>query len=177
MSASTWSARRDHGRLVVGSGVSDRRRIGSSAQVGRCRLAATTACAACGPGGWQKRARPSRPDDRRTPLRDIRSSVVGLIADMRNIVGEGLTASEADAILAATAVPAAERAEVLRLLEAIEEQNSGRRRSRSLGDGGNGPSHYPAPDPRTGTRCLKDAADYPDLDRSLSCRSEDRRCR
>jgi hypothetical protein len=39
---------------------------------------------------------------------------------MRNIVGEGLTASEADAILAATAVPAAERAEVLRLLEAIE---------------------------------------------------------
>ena len=53
-------------------------------------------------------------------LRAVRSALVGLIADMRNIVGEGLTASEADAILAGTAVPAAERSEVLRLLEAIE---------------------------------------------------------
>jgi hypothetical protein len=43
-----------------------------------------------------------------------------LIADMRNIVGEGLTASEADAALAGTAVPADARAAVSRLLDAIE---------------------------------------------------------
>jgi hypothetical protein len=83
---------------------------------------------------WQRRRRARRVAQRKLAeareslaagrsadaLRDVRASVVGLIADMRNIVGEGLTASEADAILAATAVPAAERAEVLRLLEAIE---------------------------------------------------------
>ena len=44
---------------------------------------------------------------------------------MRNIVAEGLTASEADATLARTAVPDAERAEVLRLLEAIESAEYG----------------------------------------------------
>jgi hypothetical protein len=43
-----------------------------------------------------------------------------LIGDMRNIVAEGLTAMEADAILARTAVPAGERAEFMRLLETIE---------------------------------------------------------
>ncbi len=53
-------------------------------------------------------------------LRGIRSAVVGLIADMRNIVAEGLTAVEADKVLADTAVPAAERADVWRLLETIE---------------------------------------------------------
>jgi hypothetical protein len=58
-------------------------------------------------------------------LRAIRSALVGLIADMRNIVAEGLTASEADATLARTAVPAIERAEVLRLLEAIESAEYG----------------------------------------------------
>ena len=58
-------------------------------------------------------------------LRAIRSALVGLIADMRNIVAEGLTASEADATLAQTAVPAVERAELLRLLEAIESAEYG----------------------------------------------------
>ena len=58
-------------------------------------------------------------------LRAIRSALVGLIADMRNIVAEGLTASEVDATLARTAVPAADRAEVLRLLEAIESAEYG----------------------------------------------------
>ena len=58
-------------------------------------------------------------------LRDIRSALVGLIADMRNIVAEGLTASEADVTLARTAVPASERAEVLRLLDAIESAEYG----------------------------------------------------
>ncbi len=58
-------------------------------------------------------------------LRAIRSALVGLIADMRNVVAEGLTASEADATLARTAVPAVDRAEVTRLLEAIESAEYG----------------------------------------------------
>jgi BatD DUF11 like domain len=58
-------------------------------------------------------------------LRAIRSALVGLIADMRNIVADGLTASEADATLAQTAVPADMRAEALRLLEAIEAAEYG----------------------------------------------------
>jgi hypothetical protein len=58
-------------------------------------------------------------------LRAIRSALVGLIADMRNIVAEGLTASEADAALARTPIPAAKRADVLRMLEAIESAEYG----------------------------------------------------
>ena len=58
-------------------------------------------------------------------LRATRSALVGLIADMRNIIAEGLTASEADAALASTAVPAVDRAAVLRLLEAIESAEYG----------------------------------------------------
>ncbi|MGO9471307.1 MAG: BatD family protein [Isosphaeraceae bacterium] len=58
-------------------------------------------------------------------LRSIRSALVGLIGDMLNIVAEGLTASETDATLALTSVPALERAEVLRLLEAIESAEYG----------------------------------------------------
>jgi len=58
-------------------------------------------------------------------LQAVRSALIGLIADMRNIVADGLTASEADATLAQTAVPADLRAEVLRLLEAIESAEYG----------------------------------------------------
>jgi len=57
--------------------------------------------------------------------RAIRSAIVGLIADMRNIVSLGLTASETDATLAQTAIPADERAEVLRLLQRIEAAEYG----------------------------------------------------
>jgi hypothetical protein len=58
-------------------------------------------------------------------LRGVRSALVGLIADMRNIVAEGLTASEVDATLAQTAVPGDVRVETLRLLEAIESAEYG----------------------------------------------------
>ncbi len=58
-------------------------------------------------------------------LRGVRSALVGLIADMRNVVGEGLTASEADATLAPTSVPAVERTELFRLLDAIESAEYG----------------------------------------------------
>jgi hypothetical protein len=58
-------------------------------------------------------------------LRGIRSAIVGLIADMRNIVAEGLTAVEADKLLAETVLPALERADVLRLLETIESAEYG----------------------------------------------------
>ncbi len=58
-------------------------------------------------------------------LRAIRSAIVGLIADMRNIVAEGLTASEVDKTLADTAIPDAERSTALRLLESIEAAEYG----------------------------------------------------
>jgi len=58
-------------------------------------------------------------------LRAVRAAVVGLVADMRNIVAEGLTASEVDAVLAETNVAAADRADLLRLLEAIESAEYG----------------------------------------------------
>jgi hypothetical protein len=88
---------------------------------------------------WQRRRHARRTADRRlaeartavaageskVALRAIRSALVGLIADMQNIVAEGLTASEADAALAGTAVPADERAGVRRLLEAIESAEYG----------------------------------------------------
>jgi hypothetical protein len=51
--------------------------------------------------------------------------LLGLIADMRNIVAEGLTAAEADATLTQTAVPSVQRAELMRLLEAIESAEYG----------------------------------------------------
>jgi hypothetical protein len=48
-----------------------------------------------------------------------------LIADLRNIVAEGLTASEAHAALAETAVPADQRKALSKLLEAIESADYG----------------------------------------------------
>jgi len=88
---------------------------------------------------WQRKRHARRTADRRlaearaalaagnsmVALRAIRSALVGLIADMQNIVAEGLTASEADAALAETAVPGDERAAVLRLLQAIESAEYG----------------------------------------------------
>jgi hypothetical protein len=92
---------------------------------------------------WQRRRHARRTAERRLAqargilaegrstdaLRAVRSALVGLIADMRNIVAEGLTASEADAALAETTLPAAVRAAVSRLLESIElaEYGSGGR--------------------------------------------------
>ena len=58
-------------------------------------------------------------------VRDLRSALLGLIADMRNMVAEGLTPSEAYATLAQTAVPAPERAELKHLLESIESAEYG----------------------------------------------------
>jgi hypothetical protein len=58
-------------------------------------------------------------------LRSIRAAVVGFIADMRNIVAEGLTASEVGAVLTETAVPVNDRTAVLDLLEAIESAEYG----------------------------------------------------
>jgi hypothetical protein len=61
----------------------------------------------------------------REGLRALRSALVGLVADLRNVVGEGLTASEADAALAGTAVPADARARFRHVLEAIEAAEYG----------------------------------------------------
>lgn len=61
----------------------------------------------------------------REALRAVRSALVGLIADTRNIVAEGLTSTEADRALAETSVSEDERAAVLRLLEEIESAEYG----------------------------------------------------
>jgi hypothetical protein len=58
-------------------------------------------------------------------LRAVRSAVVGLIADLRNIVAEGLTASDVEANLTQSAVPPALRMEASQLLEAIESAEYG----------------------------------------------------
>ncbi len=58
-------------------------------------------------------------------IRSVRSALVGLVADMQNIVAEGLTASEADAILARTLVPEDDCAELRRLLNTIESAEYG----------------------------------------------------
>ncbi len=58
-------------------------------------------------------------------LRAVRSAVVGLIADVRNIVAEGLTAVEVDSALAQTTLPDEERKAVFQLLEAIESAEYG----------------------------------------------------
>lgn len=88
---------------------------------------------------WQRKRSARRTADRRLAdarkalaggqsreaLRAVRSALVGLIADMRNIVAEGLTASEADAALAQTRVSSDDRAAVARLLEGIESAEYG----------------------------------------------------
>jgi hypothetical protein len=58
-------------------------------------------------------------------LGSVRSAIVGLVADMRNMVAEGVTATEADKALSATSVPADQRVAVLRLLEEIEAAEYG----------------------------------------------------
>jgi hypothetical protein len=89
--------------------------------------------------GWQRRQQARRAARRKLAeaqsalaagrsieaLRAVRSTLLGLIADMRNIFAEGLTAVEADAVLAQTAVPAEMRTDVGRLLEAVESAEYG----------------------------------------------------
>jgi hypothetical protein len=89
--------------------------------------------------GWHRRqqarrAAKGRLDEARTALAQgragdaanaVRSAVVGLIGDMRNIVAEGLTASEANAALAEANVADEGRSEVVRLLSAIESAQYG----------------------------------------------------
>ena len=58
-------------------------------------------------------------------LRAVRSALVGLVADLRNIVAEGLTASEADAALAEAGVPGELRKALSDLLGAIESAEYG----------------------------------------------------
>ena len=89
--------------------------------------------------GWQrKRERAARPEPQapRGPAcrgrgrfagraSGRRSAVIGLIADMRNIVALGLTASEVDAALAKTAVPGGMRKGCCNCFEAIESAEYG----------------------------------------------------
>lgn len=58
-------------------------------------------------------------------VRAIRSALLGLVADMRSMVAEGLTAGEAESVLGQTAIPAGELAELRRLLQEIEAAEYG----------------------------------------------------
>ena len=58
-------------------------------------------------------------------LRAVRSALVGLVADMRNVIAEGMTASDIDAILIQTRIPDAEKTALLQLLELIESAEYG----------------------------------------------------
>ncbi|MBS0262466.1 MAG: BatD family protein [Planctomycetes bacterium] len=60
-----------------------------------------------------------------TVLRCIRAAVLGLIADLRNVVAEGLTAVDADRLLTQAGVSDATRADVRTLLESIESAEYG----------------------------------------------------
>ena len=58
-------------------------------------------------------------------LRGVRSALLGLVADLRNIVADGLTATEADAALAEAGVPAELRKALSDLLGLIESAEYG----------------------------------------------------
>lgn len=61
----------------------------------------------------------------RDALGHVRAALIGLIADTRNKVADGLTTSGAADLLSEAAVPADDRAAVLSLLEAIESAEYG----------------------------------------------------
>lgn len=61
----------------------------------------------------------------REALQHIRAAIIGLIADTRNKVADGLTPSGAADLLLEAGVPADDRTAVLRLLEAIESAEYG----------------------------------------------------
>ena len=58
-------------------------------------------------------------------MRTCRGSLLGLIADLRNLVAEGLTAADADLVLEKSAVSLEERREIRRILEAMESAEYG----------------------------------------------------
>lgn len=58
-------------------------------------------------------------------LRGIRAAVLGLIADSRNLVAEGLTTADAGAVLSQSMVPAEIQSAVQKVLEAIEAAEYG----------------------------------------------------
>ncbi|MDB5387200.1 MAG: hypothetical protein JWM11_2846 [Planctomycetaceae bacterium] len=89
--------------------------------------------------GWQRRQQARRAASRRLTqarealsrgqsqeaLHQVRSAIVGLIADMGNRVTEGLTANDAAAALMSATVPAEDRVAVIGLLETIEAAEYG----------------------------------------------------
>ncbi|MFN0053148.1 MAG: BatD family protein [Planctomycetales bacterium] len=64
-------------------------------------------------------------NDHRRAHRAVRDALVGLIADMRNLVAQGLTAADVDSALAEAQVPQEARSKVRRLLETIEAAEYG----------------------------------------------------
>lgn len=66
-------------------------------------------------------------------LRLVRQSIIGWVADTRNKIAEGLTATDVDQILAQSNVPNEDRSELSRLLSAIESAEYGGSQSEDVG--------------------------------------------
>lgn len=113
--------------------------IGSWCLAGIAIVATTIYRRKSSDAGWQRRQQARKTALRRLStaresleqgqsqeaLHQVRSAIVGLIADMSNRITEGLTAAEAAAALTTAAVPAEDRAAVLGLLESIEAAEYG----------------------------------------------------
>ena len=67
-------------------------------------------------------------------LRQLRAAIVGLIADFRNRVADGLTATDVNQVLANSSVSDEDRTEVIRLLESIESAEYGAGQSANPGE-------------------------------------------
>ena len=63
--------------------------------------------------------------DSKLAMREVRSAVIGLIADARNRVSEGLTATDVEQVLAAANVTEVDRSAIKKLLESIDAHEYG----------------------------------------------------
>ncbi|WP_397569813.1 BatD family protein [Schlesneria sp. T3-172] len=63
--------------------------------------------------------------DAKVALRTLRAALIGLIADLKNRVADGLTSADVREILAGSSVTEEDRAAVIRLLESIESAEYG----------------------------------------------------
>jgi hypothetical protein len=96
-----------------------RRRSGDTISVRRQQARRTAQLRVANAAQLQSQGKP------REALREVRSAIVGLIADTGNRVAEGLTAADVGAALASALVSEADRMETLKLLESIEDAEYG----------------------------------------------------
>ena len=63
--------------------------------------------------------------DHKSGLKQVRSAVIGLIADLQNRVADGMTTADVNQFLSASTVPDNDRIEILKMLESIESADYG----------------------------------------------------